>query len=112
MMSTDILSIGMYEADKNVIKYKFCVKNGAYVPSLASEKLEEKNYGLQIYIWRSLLWIISYNKIQKNSGGAAVSKTPETMYENGEAFVKELAAFSVVEMGNAAFYPAHKAQFA
>lgn len=44
MMSTDILSIGMYEEDKNVIKYKFCVKNGDYVPSLASEKLNEKNF--------------------------------------------------------------------
>ncbi len=51
-----------------------------------------------------------YNTIQKNSGGAAVSKTPETLYENGEAFVKELAAFSVIEMGNSAFYSAHKAK--
>ena len=39
MMSTDILSIGMYEEDKKMIKYKFCVKNGAYVPSLASERV-------------------------------------------------------------------------
>ena len=44
MMSTDILSIGMYEEDKKMIKYKFCVKNGAYVPSLASERLKEKNF--------------------------------------------------------------------
>ena len=44
MMSTDILSIGMYEEDKKMIKYRFCVKNGAYVPSLASERLKEKNF--------------------------------------------------------------------
>lgn len=51
-----------------------------------------------------------YQKIQKNSGGAAVSKTPETMYLDGDSFVKELGAFSVIEFGNQVFYPAHKAQ--
>jgi len=49
MMPTDILSIGMYEEDKNIIKYKFCVKNGAYVPSLASERLEDKNFSSLCY---------------------------------------------------------------
>ncbi len=49
MMSTDILSIGMYEEEKEVIKYKFCVKNGAYVPSLASESLKDKNFSALCY---------------------------------------------------------------
>lgn len=44
MMSTDILAIGMYEEEKKMIKYKFCVKNGAYVPSLASESLGDKTF--------------------------------------------------------------------
>ena len=49
MMSTDILAIGMYEEEKKVIKYKFCVKQGAYVPSLASESLNDKNFSALCY---------------------------------------------------------------
>lgn len=51
-----------------------------------------------------------YNKIQKSSGGAAVSKAPEIMYEDGDSFIKELSAFTVIEFGNTPFYPFHKAQ--
>ena len=40
IMKFDILSFGMYEEDKHQIKYKFLVKNGKYVPSLASEDFQ------------------------------------------------------------------------
>ena len=44
MMPADILSIGMFEEDRNMIRYKFLVRNGKYVPSLSSESIESDNF--------------------------------------------------------------------
>jgi class 3 adenylate cyclase/putative methionine-R-sulfoxide reductase with GAF domain len=39
IMESDIITIGMYEEAKEIIKYKFLVKNHKYTPSMASEQL-------------------------------------------------------------------------
>jgi class 3 adenylate cyclase len=44
IMESDIITIGMYEEDKGLIKYKFLVKNHKYIPSMASENLNEDNF--------------------------------------------------------------------
>jgi class 3 adenylate cyclase len=44
IMESDIITIGMYEEDKGLIKYKFLVKNHKYIPSMATENLNEDNF--------------------------------------------------------------------
>ncbi len=43
-MDSDIITIGMYEEEKRIIKYKFLVKNHKYIPSMAFENLDEDNF--------------------------------------------------------------------
>jgi class 3 adenylate cyclase len=44
IMDSEIITIGMYEEEKDIIKYKFLVKNHKFTPSLASETLKEDNF--------------------------------------------------------------------
>jgi class 3 adenylate cyclase/putative methionine-R-sulfoxide reductase with GAF domain len=44
LMKVDILSFGIYEEDKEIIKYKFLVKDGKYVPSLIQVGLEKESF--------------------------------------------------------------------
>lgn len=50
-----------------------------------------------------------YVKIRKDSGGASLTLSPEHLYVNGEEFIKELAAFSLVEFGVHPYYKQHNA---
>ncbi|MCP5513183.1 MAG: GAF domain-containing protein [Leptospiraceae bacterium] len=44
IMDLDILTIGIYEEEKNVIKYKSLMINHEFVPSMVSEDLSEDNF--------------------------------------------------------------------
>lgn len=48
-----------------------------------------------------------YITTQKNTGGSTLTLTPEYLYENGKRFLSEVSSFSVVELGNTAFFPQH-----
>ncbi|MCB1160056.1 MAG: GAF domain-containing protein, partial [Leptospiraceae bacterium] len=43
IMSVDILAIGMFEPDKNIVKYRICIKDNEFLPSLVKDSLDEDN---------------------------------------------------------------------
>ncbi len=57
IMNVDILSFGLIEEEIKIIKYKFLVKSGKYVPSLVQENLEEENFSKLCFITKKELVI-------------------------------------------------------
>jgi transcriptional regulator with GAF, ATPase, and Fis domain len=57
-MDSEIITIGMYEEEKEIIKYKFLVKNHKFTPSLASETLKEDNFSSRCIIEKKEIIIL------------------------------------------------------
>lgn len=57
LMNVDILSFGLIEEENKIIKYKFLVKNGKYVPSLIHENLIEENFSKLCFVTKKELVI-------------------------------------------------------